>query len=147
MSILTSADQSSSFIWVSLVMIVRTSPLLLVCWLFPGKKETEGLTSPSFAETLWKLVGWGRREERGSPRTIFRSIWISGIWWAGENNFLFPPPLPPRIDGRPSRHYSQCCECCPFFFFSFLQSTRPVEWNQVDRGWSITWPNAAGSYV
>ena len=48
-------------------MIVRTSPLLLVCWLFPGKKETEGLTSPSFAETLWKLVGWGQRQERGSP--------------------------------------------------------------------------------
>ena len=126
MSILTSADQSSSFIWVSLVMIVRTSPLLLVCWLFPGKKETEGLTSPSFAETLWKLVGWGRREERGSPRTIFRSIWISGIWLAGENNFLFPPPLPPRIDGRPSRHYSQCCECCPFFFFHSFSLPDPL---------------------
>ena len=94
-------------------MVVRTSSLLLLL----VRKKKKGLTSPPFEETLWKLVGRGQRQERGSPRTILRSIWISGIWLARENNFLLPPPLPPRIDGRPSRHYSQCCVCCTLFFF------------------------------
>lgn len=75
MSILSSADQSSSFISVSQLMIVRTSPLPLVRWLFPVKKETEGLISPSFAETLWKLtklVGRGQRQKRGSLPNNFK---------------------------------------------------------------------------
>lgn len=97
--------------------IVRTSPLLPVRWLFPVKKNRRSNFSIFHRDPV-EASRSGTTARTGSPRTISRSIWISAVWLARENNFLFPPPLPPRIDGRPSRHYSQCCVCCTFFFHS-----------------------------
>lgn len=144
MSILTSADQSSSFISVSQLMIVRTSPLPLVRWLFPVKKETEGLISPSFAETLWKLtklVGRGQRQKRGSLPNNFKehlNLRLQTIPCHEELIVIYPDTTP---------NVAFAALLFFFFFLSFLQSARPVEWNQIDCGWSIPWPNTAGSYV
>ena len=120
MSILTSADQSSSFISVSQVMIVRTSPLPLVRGLFPVKKETEGLISPSFAETLWKLtklVGRGQRQKRGSLPNNFKehlNLQLQTIPCRKEL-IVIHPDITPNV------------AFASLFFFSFLQSARPVE--------------------
>lgn len=101
MSILTSADQSSSFISVSQLMIVRTSPLPLVRWLFPVKKASRS----------------GTTAKTGEPPEQFQGAFESP---ASDH------PLPRRIDSHPSRHYSQCCVCCtPFFFFFFHSSSLP----------------------
>lgn len=68
---------------------MRTSPLLPVRWLFPVKK-TEGLTSPSFAETLWKLVGRGQRQEREAPEQFHEAFESPASDWPEKIIFSFP---------------------------------------------------------